>query len=232
MRNKAGAPLQHANAASARTAVLRSGGFEANDEWTPFDDLSLKEPLQPGEPGYNEDENREITITVGELRDMVTRARVAGVMAMARYIWFGCKHPWDALKRLLAITRSQMPKLLRGITQTEVSQMLDEGRAATQAREKRVVEKFLQAWGVKGFVTAGGKAVSTRKKYADKAKGNTNRKDGGKGRTAAPGEFPRRRDVTDADLENLAHEAERKRLGKLFGPGVEGCNARLIRPER
>lgn len=165
--------------ASLGAAVMRDGTLGRVDGWTPFDELSKKEPLQPGEPGYDEDDDREITITVGELKDMLHKARLAGLNAFLRYVWFGATNLWEAMKRLLAITRKNRNDLIRGMSATQVAWMLQETKAATSAREIRVVETYLRSWGVLGYQgTGGSKSRSARDAYSKAQQGNDNRKRG------------------------------------------------------
>lgn len=165
--------------ATLAAAVLKDGSLERTDAWTPLDELMSREPLAPGDPGYDEDQDRVIHLTVSELNEQLHKAKLAGMMGFLRFVWFGSGNLWEAMKRLLAITRKCKPDFIRGMSATQVAAMLGETKAATSAREIRVVEGLLRAWGVIGFQGAGGsKSVAARRKYSEVQKGNTNRADG------------------------------------------------------
>jgi hypothetical protein len=165
--------------------------------------------------------------TLRDIKEMCRRERTAGIVGMLRYTWSGCKNPWEAMKRLLAITRKTRCDLIRGLSVRAVAKILHETPAATSAREIRVVEKYLIEWGVNGFLgTGGSKSPEARRKYAKAAMGNTNRsgrereeEDGAEEIEAdddvVPKHFPRRTDITKDDLKRLADEAERRRLAGL-----------------
>lgn len=191
--------------ASLGAAVMRDGTLGRVDGWTPFDELSKREPLQPGEPGYDEDDEREVTLTVGELKEMIHKARLAGINAFLRYVWFGAKNLWEAMKRLLAITRKDRNDMIGGMSATQVAWMLRETKAATSAREIRVVESYLQSWGVLGYQgTGGSKSKSARDAYSKAQRGNDNRKRGQARKHAAALALAAAVDAEEADRQEAA----------------------------
>lgn len=158
-------------------AVLRDGSLGTVDQWTPLDEVMQLDPPEPG------DEDEEIVLTRAELQERLRKAKVSGLLAFLRYVWFGAPNLWEALKRLLAITRKTRADMIKGMTATQVAWMLGETRAATSAREIRVVEQYLRDWGVLGFQgTGGAKSMEARAKYAEAQKGNKNRANGRKHR--------------------------------------------------
>jgi hypothetical protein len=115
---------------------------------------------------------KEIDGEIHEVRLITTRA-------MLRYLWQGARNPWDALKKLLAVTRLAAKELIGGISQTEVAWILGETKAATRAREKKGVEDYLREWGA-GTVHFEGaqKSEAARATYARVQMGNKNRSKG------------------------------------------------------
>lgn len=165
---------RHSSRAGATlgAAVVRDGQLDRVDAWTPLDELMSAEGAEPGTG------EEVITMTREEFAEKIAEARLAGIMAFLRYTWFGATNLWEAMKRLLAITRKTKPDFIRGMSVTQVAWMLQETKAATSAREIRIVEGYLQQWGVLGFQGAGGsKSIEARRKYAAVQQGNTNRAD-------------------------------------------------------
>jgi hypothetical protein len=115
---------------------------------------------------------KEIDGEIHEVRLITTRA-------LLRYLWQGARNPWDALKKLLAVTRLAAKELIGGISQTEVAWILGETKAATRAREKKGVEDYLREWGA-GTVHFEGaqKSEAARATYARVQMGNKNRSKG------------------------------------------------------
>jgi hypothetical protein len=115
---------------------------------------------------------KEIDGEIHEVRLITTRA-------LLRYLWQGARNPWDALKKLLAVTRLAAKELIGGISQTEVAWILGETKAATRAREKKGVEDYLREWGA-GTVHFEGaqKSEAARATYARVQIGNKNRSKG------------------------------------------------------
>lgn len=110
--------------------------------------------------------------------DEIQQARVNTVRGMLRYFWHGGLNPWEAMKRLLGVTREVACHLIGGVTQTEVALILDETKAATSAREGQL-EALLKKWGVRGFRLVGGKKTDEAKAiYRQVQKGNKSRKKG------------------------------------------------------
>lgn len=116
---------------------------------------------------------KEIDGEIHEVRIITTRA-------LLRYLWEGARNPWDALKKLLAVTRLVAKDLIRGASQTQVAWILGETKAATRAREKQF-EDFLKSWGAKSPHFEGAqKSEAARATYARVQMGNRNRSKGKK----------------------------------------------------
>lgn len=112
------------------------------------------------------------------LTQEVREARLATFQELMDFVWAEGPNPMAALKRLFAITRCGSPQHLAFMTQSDVAILLNETRAATQSREERVWEKFLEG---EGFVGTRGrlkKNDAARATYAQKQKGNHNRQGG------------------------------------------------------
>lgn len=109
-----------------------------------------------------------------ELRE----ARMRCFQGLMDFIWADGPNPIAALKRLFVITRCGSPGHLAFMTQTDVAALLNETRAATQAREERVWETWLEKQGFFGTRTRLKKSNEAREKYAAAAKGNVSRKGG------------------------------------------------------
>lgn len=127
-------------------------------------------------PGDTAEEMREtIEQAIGE---EIQQCRVNTVRGMLRYLWHGGLNPWEAMKRLLGMTREVACHLIGGVTQTEVALILDETKAATSAREGQL-EALLKKWGVRGFRLVGGKKTDEAKAiYRQVQKGNRSRAKG------------------------------------------------------
>lgn len=227
----------HDSRASAlgSAVFIREGLLEVVDGYTPLDEVLSNEGPDPDSEDAALDLPMEITVR--EFHAARHKARLSGMVAMLRYIWQTTKNPWDAMKRVLAITRKTKAELIRGMSATEVAGMLRETKAATSAREIKVVEGYLKRWGVIGFLgTGGAKSLEAREKYAKAAEGNTNRS----GRKRPPDEveaavektsFPRRTDMTKADVRRLMDAAERARLGLLCGVEAAEIDLSRITPD-
>lgn len=217
-------PNQETRAGSRLAAVvLRDGSMECVDSFTPLSAVLEGEGAEPGSA------ERVVTFTEEQYNEALKAARMAGVVAFLRYVWFGSKNLWEAMKRLLAITRKTRPDFIRGMSATQVAWMLDETKAATSAREIRVVEEYLIAWGVIGFLGAGGsKSLEARAKYSTAQKGNTNRsgkpREGPKTPPSEEESFewektdqPKKSSLLKKEWEDLAAAAEKRRLAGLCG---------------
>jgi hypothetical protein len=92
-----------------------------------------------------------------------------------------------AFKNFVAVVNRSAPEYLEesGITKADLARIWGETRAATSAREIRMVEKPLKAAGAKGFQLIGGhKSMATRERCRQSAMGNQNRRGGGSRRHA------------------------------------------------
>lgn len=106
--------------------------------------------------------------------------RVDTLKAFNRYAFQdGIANIWLAFKNWLAVVRRVNPEFLDGISKADLAILLGETRAATCDREIRVLEKFLQRSGVKGFKLLGGnKGSETRRRCSESAMGNQSRRKG------------------------------------------------------
>lgn len=115
--------------------------------------------------------------------------RVAHFQKFLDYLCAGSRCVEDVTRNVLAVTRRVRPEVLRGLglSQADVSRRLGETRAATQAREKRMVEEPVKATGEAGFRMLGGtRSEETRRRCRRAQKGNQNR-NGGRKRGAKGG---------------------------------------------
>lgn len=110
----------------------------------------------------------------GEIR----HARLTTLRTMLRYLWEGGLNPWQALKKLLAVTRRVASHLIGAASQTEVAFLLGETKAATSAREKRQVEELMIRWGANGYHERGTKSDEARAVYRQLRMGNKSRSKG------------------------------------------------------
>lgn len=110
----------------------------------------------------------------GEIR----HARLTTLRTMLRYLWEGGLNPWQALKKLLAVTRRVASHLIGAASQTEVAFLLGETKAATSAREKRQVEELMIRWGANGYHERGTKSDEAREVYRQLRLGNKSRSKG------------------------------------------------------
>ena len=103
-----------------------------------------------------------------------------GLRKMMDWVWSGGPSLIEACKRLYVLTRHVSPQHIGFMNQSDVAVLLNETRAATQAREERVWERFLEEQGFLGTRTRLKKSNGARAIYAEKAKGNSNRVGGKK----------------------------------------------------
>lgn len=106
--------------------------------------------------------------------------RLACVQALLDFLWADGPHPIKALKRLFAITRRAVPHYLGHMTLEQVSTLLNETKQATQHREERVWEKFLEQQGFLGTRAPRSKSDEARAKYSEQRKGSQSRLGGKK----------------------------------------------------
>ncbi len=166
------------------------------DSWTPLNALLAKEP-DPDARGKSKLRKEMIELAMmvrsgtsvndaarclqDHVDDIKWKTREDALHALLRYIWSegAVVNPWEAMKRVLAVTRACAIKLIQGISGTETAVLLGETRAAENARGKKVVEALLIRWGVKGYLGYGGrKSVTTREKLRKAQMGNTSRRKG------------------------------------------------------
>lgn len=125
-----------------------------------------------------------------EMDGEIHEVRVITTRALLRYLWEGARNPWDALKKLLAVTRLVAKTLIRGVSQAQVAWILGETRAATRAREEKF-EDYLKSWGAKNPHFEGAqKSEAARATYSRIQKGNRNRSKGAR-RAGKPSTGPR-----------------------------------------
>lgn len=169
-RGKSPGELEAAEAAYERTA----------EAWAEFQG-SLKEQLHH-RPGYLSLASalRLDLETGSELSSEDEHARRQALEVLIEYVMqSGLANLGGAFKNFLAMVRRIKPGALEGITQTDLALILGERKATTSAREITRVERVAKRMGVQGFHFLGGtKPEATRKRSAEAARGNTNRRDG------------------------------------------------------
>lgn len=110
--------------------------------------------------------------------------RAADFRALLRFVFQdGSRQIGQAFKNFLAVVRRVSPVTLDGMNKADLALLLGETRAATCAREIRVVEKYLKEQGARGYRLLGGqKNEETRKRCARSARGNQSRRNAGQKR--------------------------------------------------
>jgi len=112
----------------------------------------------------------------------VREAKLLTFQNLMDFIWADGPNPIAALKRLFVITRMGSPGHLGYMSQSDVAVLMNETRAATQSREERVWEKFLEQRGFVGTRAALKKGDAARATYREIQQGNVCRKGGEKAR--------------------------------------------------
>lgn len=153
---------------------------EAADRWTLFENEIQKEGLR--RPGYiSLAQALRVDIDTGQnFGESDIQERLDAFRAFLAYIsQEGRASLGEQFKNYCAIVRKVRPDLLGNMSQTDLSKLLGETKAAVSAREIRVVEGLARHAGVQGFQFLGGsKSPETRRRSAQAAKGNTNRRTG------------------------------------------------------
>lgn len=146
------------------TAYEQSGREDEleHPEWVTMAEV-LEEPA-PGEDDFEE----------------WKKYRVIVIHAFLRFLWADGPHVVSALKRLYAATRRISPEFLCHMTLDQVAVLLNETKQATQSREERVIEKFLEGLGFKGTRGPRSKSDEARAKYSEQRKGTKSRLGGKK----------------------------------------------------
>lgn len=98
--------------------------------------------------------------------------RLRTFQALMDFVWADGSNPIAALKRLFVITRYASPGHLMHMNQSDVAVLLNETRAATQLREKKVWEDFLKRTGFLGTRTRLQKSDEAREAYQQVQQGN------------------------------------------------------------
>lgn len=168
-------------ARSPRELELAEKAYDqASAAWLEFQSALKSELLT--RPGYlSLSAALRLDLETGEsLSSEDEHSRMQALKALLEYVFQGgAANMGAAFKNLLAMVRRIKPEVLEGITQTDLALILGERKATTSAREIARVEKVARALGVKGFHFLGGtKPEATRRRSAEAAKGNTNRRDG------------------------------------------------------
>jgi len=153
---------------------LAAADLRAAEVWEENGGALAFDPLRP-ELGvdhvFPDDEEEE---------DAAELARVRGLVFqnLMDFVWADGPCLLKAMKRLYVITRHGSPTHLAHMTQSDVAVLLNETRAATNAREMRVWEEFLASLGFFGTRRPLKKSDAARAKYAKAATGNVSRKGG------------------------------------------------------
>lgn len=139
------------------------------------DPLTLADLFAP----ESDDEEAAAAVAAGE---SIEGLRLRYFRVFLDYLLVGCTSPEQAMKKLLAFTRRVRPQAMAGLglSQSDVARILGESRQVVNAREQRLVEKPLQARGVRGFHGLGGQRSEAHRSRCQKAQmGNKNRSGGG-----------------------------------------------------
>jgi hypothetical protein len=126
--------------------------------------------IEAEELGNIEDAN-ELLIEISELR-----VRIA--QDLLDFFWACGSQPIQVMKRIFAITRRMSPAHLAFMTFQQVATLLNETKQATQTREEKVWESWLEEQGFLGTRTYRGKSDQARKRYSIERKGTCSRKGG------------------------------------------------------
>jgi hypothetical protein len=238
-------------------AVLLAGGvFERVEQWTPVDEViegeacllercdvaSVLIPVDDYEEliaaygkralGLDRTLHREVAagacvVLPREIEQQMMRAKLNTLSAFGRYVWFDADNLWDAMRNLLAITLRHTPQFLKGMSGAQVGKMLGVGRAAFNRHKLKLVEEFLERWGVSPVHGSGGKGEEHRRKKSEQMKGRRHRAEDYE---AAPPETEER--LTQRQLDAMHDEHERLRIAKLSGVDPDAIDLKKTWPAR
>lgn len=164
----------------ARLAALEAEYEATAEAWMEWQG-ALKEDLLV-RPGYLSMASAlRVDLETGEeLSSVDEHARRQALEVLIDYVMqSGLADLGGAFKNFLAMVRRIKPEAMEGISQSDLALIFGECRATTQAREKARIEMVARRMGVGGWLFLGGtKPVETRRRSAEAARGNTNRRDG------------------------------------------------------
>lgn len=169
------------------------GRHEAVTCHSPLDDLLAKDPL-PDIPAMTEEqlleeaakqnisvpESADRTEIIELLKDALDanwEQRVKGMRGMMSYCFADGPHPLQVLQRVYAVAKAVYPDLVLGMSCEQLAVLCgDDGRATVSARIKRLYNEPVRKAGMNGSQLPWQKSDSATHTYAEKAKGNQNRK--------------------------------------------------------
>jgi hypothetical protein len=166
-----------------------------------------------------------VVIEPCEIEALVMRGKVNALTAFMRYVWFDCDHLWDAMCNLLAITVRHAPQFVKGMSGAQAGKLIGVGRAAFNRRKLRLVEDFLERWGVTPTAGPGGKGVEHQQMKAAQMKGRKHRAAEYETQASEPEQT-----LTKRQLEALHQEHERERVANLAGVNPEDLDLAKTRP--
>jgi hypothetical protein len=149
---------------TALAVAYQREGREAITTETP---MTMAQLLEEG-PGDHEEE---------------LKIRSEAVNQMLHFLFGDGPHPGCTTRRLYLLAQRLQPELILHMSGAELADMFGETRAAWSARNKRIFTGYLKARGAKGARGRLQKSETAAAKYAEAARGNTNRR--GKYKTAA-----------------------------------------------
>lgn len=114
----------------------------------------------------------------GPLGEEVMAAKMETMSLLLDYCFGDGPHPGAVLRRLFALAWGLRKDLVADMSQSEISEMFGETRAAMSFRVKRIFEGYQARAGMRGCCLPGQKPMGARASYAEAQKGNTNRRSG------------------------------------------------------
>jgi hypothetical protein len=177
-----------------RHAYRRIGGkHEAVTYHSPLDDLLAKDAL-PDVGAMTEEQlleeaakqnvsvpesadRLEIIELLKDARDANWEQRVKGMRGMMQYCFADGPHPLKVLERVYAVAKAVYPDLILNMSQEALAVLCnDGGRATVSARIKRLYNEPVARAGMNGSHLPWQKSASAVQTYADRQRGNQNRK--------------------------------------------------------
>lgn len=165
------------------------------EAWTAAQGALQWDPVRPDlGVGHVMDERREDVALITRLREIVLDAegegltgdvdellteldelRVRVAQDLLDFFWACGPDPIQVLKRIFAITRRMSPTHVAFMTMEQVATLLNETKQATQTREEKVWEKWLESMGFLGTRAYRGKSNRARQRYSAERKGSQSR---------------------------------------------------------
>lgn len=158
--------------ARIQTAITRAASRlgEGIDDWTPADELQLREDLA----AFDADVARTAREAVDFEEDPMFVFR-EWMRTMFEFFFKDGPHPGWAVRRILMIARRYYPDLILRMNGTDLGLIWGVTRAAESARINLLFDD-LRASGARGSRGGGCKREGTRAVNAERARGNQNRR--------------------------------------------------------